>query len=275
MVRSAFRLGISLLMVGASPSFALTSSQLLKHSPLAQYPSIKSVVSETLTSDSKRVKVEMNVIHDPTTPNDKSLYLNTCRSGADFIDTYAKSGKIEIPQQLAELAVEVVTWNIGLEAAGYPSQLWMKSISDYESEALAHMSANADDHFARRAAFEKILATKLNDYRSGHPQYPPVTDQDVDCGGGNRGVDLEIRTDPRGAQVILVTFFYYKLCKYQGIDPDDPSNCDHWKEAIDGSPTNVAGEYHYQARWSGGAVRRGTIDDASKKDGQVVVLSKP
>ena len=58
------------------------------------------------------------------------------------------------------------------------------------------------------------------------------------------------------------------------INPEDPTDCDRWREPADGMLFWVAGDYYYRATWPGGAQRRGRLSFTAREEGKTFTLRK-
>jgi hypothetical protein len=115
------------------------------------------------------------------------------------------------------------------------------------------------------------LARQLNAYQRTHRILPPVIA--LGCGGGE--IEVRIVAEPPNGTVFFIPVFFHEICRLQQIDPDDQNRCNRWREAIAGTPSMVAGDYVYLARWPDGVIRRGKLSFDGVESGKTVTLQKP
>ncbi|HUF25089.1 MAG TPA: hypothetical protein VMN81_13240 [Vicinamibacterales bacterium] len=229
---------------------------------------MKTVITERLEQESQgRVGEHTWGDEGPT------VDLYSCLTGSDFVGESMSEGPLG---RQADIATEVAYWTAALDR--YPREAWASDVARYERDELASAAAGSQNvevegEDQERAAFLKRLASQVNAaVRQAQLRLPTVV---VEGGCGAAGeVPVRFSSDPRGAQVMLIPTFFYDVCKARRIDPDDPARCKRWREALEGTPVGVAGDYYYVARWADGIVRRGklTFDEESASS---VTLAKP
>lgn len=195
-----------------------------------------------------------------------------CVRGSEYTGTADR--RRDVTAAFADIALDIVIWRDGFRRVGYPAALWQSSLTDYEQQSVDRAIALAalPDEDPAGAAIVAALVRRLNAYRATHPSLPAII-HDGGCGAGEASVS--IATAPAGAQVLVIPTFFYELCKVQKQNPDDPSACPRWREALEGKLQSVAGDYLYQARWPDGKTRRGTLRFDIGDAGKTITLRKP
>jgi hypothetical protein len=238
---------------------AQTSSERISADPRSHYEVVKRILRtlfeqdlrETAAANEKRLaelkktsSKEWRQQQDFVRREQRKTDLYNCATGDLFMpEQWLKQDEIMVP--LANLALDFV--------------------------ALEHNIAR----FSRRKAkFLEQLARRLNQERKANSSLPRLV---VDGGCGAGEITVQIATDPPGAQVLFIPTFFYELCRAQKLQADDPwGNCsERWREAVDGTVSRVSGDYHYVARWSDGATRRGRLRMTDVEDGQTIKLLRP
>jgi len=97
------------------------------------------------------------------------------------------------------------------------------------------------------------MVKDLNTYGKSRKDLPRFV-HEGGCGGGE--VEVEIKTNPPGGTVSVISLFSYKLCQARGINPDDRERCSGWWEAVSVSE-DLIGEYQYHAEWPDGKKKKG------------------
>jgi len=212
----------------------------------------------------------------------QTVDLYHCRSGSEFVGDWGE--KNELVVRMADLAFDVWSWTNELQP--YPKSVWEPRLSAYESAEIDRLirDANSNDSAGDRSqALAHALAADLNDATREQRATLPKVIVEGGCGAGEFGV--RIVTEPKGAQVLFIPSFFYELCRAQNVDPEDTTRCKRWREAIDGTVTQVAGDYSYVARWADGVTRRGKLRFTDAEEGpfdptcqchrSLITLSKP
>jgi hypothetical protein len=252
-------LAVLIGLFAGSVAIAQTSSSLIKSAPRVQYLAAK----KAMQSVYNRYKRNRN----PDTDLFQCTLAGGYLGGLIFSDYWAEHDKLTVA--IADLAFKVVLWSETLQRLGYPASVWQESLSRYESEELRRLDSERD---SRDKAFLEKLVALLDAYRSDHPALPEVT-VGGECGADE--VEVSIVTQPNGGQVLFTPSFFYELCRAQDIDPEDTRQCNRWREAHDGKLEYVSGAYHYLARWSDGATRRGMISFSANDGGKIITIRKP
>jgi hypothetical protein len=65
---------------------------------------------------------------------------------------------------------------------------------------------------------------------------------------------------------------FYEYCIKQGIDPYDRVLCDRWRPVHSTISSEVAGEYHYVAKWPDGVEVKNEIDFENLGDDRWISL---
>jgi hypothetical protein len=184
------------------------------------------------------------------TPSDEEYSLADCDQARLYMPTqYSGADKLD---EGTELAFYIVSWRNGLRNAGFPDAVWRPDLIQYEDRELNTIAGTTgDDSDERRTEFRRYLARKLNNYRqTTATSLPKVVPDDEGCGAGE--ADYGIRTDPPGGRVWLIPVYFYRLCKAQGLDPDNSQSCDRWRQAPNGLVQPLSGDYYYYALWPDG-----------------------
>lgn len=194
--------------------------------------------------------------------------LYNCLDGSEFAGT----GSDKRTSAFADIAFDLVLLETQLPAIGYPASVWHADVRSYEETQVRSAGRiTVDQRQSARDAFYRSVQKDLLAYRRRHPRLPQIV---VGRGCGGAEVTVTIRTQPRGAQVLLIPSFFYELCRVQKLNPNNTNLCDHWREALDGT-VDLIGNYHYFARWHDGTVRRGTLLFDTQTDKQTIMLRKP
>jgi len=119
------------------------------------------------------------------------------------------------------------------------------------------------------------LANDLNLAMSQRYRPPPVRFVVVEgeCGAGE--TEWELTTQPTSAIISVINAFNFTLCEVRHIDPWSPASCHGWNEAVT-SVLELAGDYHYLARWPDGAVTRGhfSIEEVPKDNEHRLIIKR-
>lgn len=213
------------------------------------------------------------------------LDLVECTStGSEYLGADPDNAAPDGMSGIADIAYEVMRLESILGAAGYPQETWKPLVSRYESDSLKALAESKPREPASRAewseyvpgpedALHESLKQNLNAYRVRNaPSLPEIT-LEGGCGAGDIGI--HVATSPADGRSRFIPVFYYRLCRARGIDPDDASACDYWKEPADGVLFDVAGDYQYQVDWPDGSKRQGKFSFTNLEDGQTVTIRKP
>jgi hypothetical protein len=113
-----------------------------------------------------------------------------------------------------------------------------------------------EQYFARKV---EQLASDFNRYRlKSDKTLQRVVVGGTGCGAG--GINVTFVPNPQGAQVFIIPTLFYEYCIKQGIDPYDRVLCDRWRPVHSTISSEVAGEYHYVAKWPDGVEVKNEID---------------
>ena len=204
-----------------------------------------------------------------------SYYLDNCQLGSDFVGDQNRA-KLSRTGIYADVANEVTIWETDLRALGYPQYVWQPWVAHYEASAVALANRVSPSRFYdawnKSAPALEGLQTRLERYWRSHPRLKRTSGGAPGCGAGEES--FKLATQPRGGQVLIIPSFYYQLCAVQRINPDDASRCIHWREVIDGTVTEVSGDYYYRVHWRDGSVRKGKLN-LSSFQGDTLTLRKP
>ena len=203
------------------------------------------------------------------------LDLDTCQFGeAHFAGKGFGSTRLD---EYAEIANEALILEDNLRAFGYPARLWAPVIARYESAEVSIADRTSEGRFYEgttsvRNKMTGRLLKDLNAYRKRHRGLMPVKSEGG-CGGG--GFSVKVATQPSGGRIMVVPTFFYELCRVQGINPDDPTRCSHWREVVDGNVAQVSGDYRYSVRWHDGTIRRGKLSFDESLGDKPLIIRKP
>jgi hypothetical protein len=208
--------------------------------------------------------------------------LNTCMQGhndrylGDFWRQFADAKTINL---FSQLMFTVIQLDKDFQTSGYPENVWKPLITAFESDVLVEMigdmskpATTQQQYFIARS---KQLLSDFNRYRLDHEKaLPKVIDSGDECGAG--GINVTFVPRPKGAQILIIPTMFYEYCKKQDIDPFDRQRCNRWRPVSSTISSEVAGEYHYVARWPDGAEAKGEIDfETLKDDNAKVPIDKP
>jgi hypothetical protein len=234
-----------------------TSSQLVSADPRAQYLVIK--------------RTFKGLVPEPDDPEDGRVNLEDCKHGSEYLGGVENDPAIP----LADVAYNVVLIRKVLEKAGYPESVWRAPLLEFESGQLRlRLSGTyqySPDEERYRAAREKIVRA-VNEYREDVASDLPEVIDEGGCGAGEVGIN--VATEPAGGRVNLIPVFFYELCKAQQLNPDDPAQCDRWRESAEGLLTDVSGDYVYRASWPDGVGKSGRMSFTNLEEGQTVTFRK-
>lgn len=252
-----------------SPSTVLTPAPPPSPPPPTEYEAVKEVIGKRL----RPATADAYVGEWEDGDGQITIDLYSCWTGADFLGETAM--KESIGQQ-ADIAADVAYWSAALER--FPRELWAADVARYERNVLARIERGespdmGDDFEQPRNVFMSNLAMKIN---AAADTVDGSLPQVIVAGGCGAAGEMPVRfnTSPRGAQVMIIPTFFYDVCKIQRLNPDNPSVCKRWREALEGTPTLVAGDYYYVARWGDGVTRRGTIS-FTEESPESLMLQKP
>lgn len=268
-----------------------SSSERVIADPAAHYPILKKVVAEmardyaqqSQAADKKYLAELKQTNRKAWQQHQRELREERRRNATDLINCSTAAEFIpdewlterELTKPLASVANDF-TFLEGV-LAPFPRRIWEPLVRALEAKEVAGVIRDGDiddGYFTRREAFMRQLASRLNRERKSNRSLPRLF-VEGGCGAGEIGV--QIATEPAGAQVLFIPTFFYELCRAQNLQPDDPwgSCSERWREAVDGTITRVAGDYHYVARWSDGTTRRGRLRIGDDQDGQTITLARP
>jgi hypothetical protein len=206
----------------------------------------------------------------------------------NFPDTFgAKEGTLAA--SYAEIADVAISYRRALNELGYRSSVAAQTIADFERYEVRRADGMNPESFPQRGRdryssggfplWDNLYIAIQQDmsvYSRSHPALRGFVPEGG-CGGG--GIAMTIEAVPQPARIFIIPSFYYEVCKAQGVNPNDMSGCDHWREIIGQSIDDISGEYHYLVRWHDGITRRGVLnaDDFAKLSllGKPLKLSKP
>lgn len=235
-----------------------TSSSLLSADPRAQY----FVIKRTFAS----------FVADPDGPYVGQFDINSCYYGSEQLGVPEDDPVVP----LADLAYEVVYISKVMKKAGYPEPVWAGALFEFEGGQLARRTKGRYVHDPEdagyRAARQKIVRA-ANEYREETAGDLPEIIDEGGCGAG--GVGVVVVTRPAGGRVNFIPVFFHKLCRAQDLNPDDTAQCDRWREPVDGTLTDVSGDYFYRAVWPDGTEKRGQVSFTNVEEGQTVTFNKP
>ena len=275
-----------------SSAMAASSSEIVKSHTRATYSFIKSVVA-----DEQKKPESKNVLSGPNISRSDAEYeleanFDECGLVTESIlstsyHKYSDSNRLFI---LAILAMDVTSWARDFSKIGYPKAVWASRLQTFEEKQLHLIEGLSEQQLKNRLTDQPVHPASVNDayssleksYRedvakdivSGLNSYRSTTKAAIPkivmggpgCGAG--GLTVTISTEPKGGQINVIPVFFYKLCKSQpGVNVDDPSSCDRWREIPDGFSSQMAGDYFYNVRWPNGLHREGTLLFNSMGDG--------
>jgi hypothetical protein len=180
---------------------------------------------------------------------------------------------------LINLGVNIVYMRKTLIKLGYPKSVWQPLLLLLEKEQLTlrmremgkwQDSLPSEQHYD---AFVDKIARELNSYRQRKAPRLPKVVSDGGCGDG--GFGIKVMTEPANGQVMFITVFFYELCRAQNLDPNDPTQCDRWREAVAGAEFEVSGDYFYRASWPSGAERRGRLSFTNIERDMTITFREP
>lgn len=193
----------------------------------------------------------------------------SCATGETYIGAVDDADPV-LP--FANLALDVVRFEKLLPSSGYPRGVWGERVDAYEREQLQAQSTGAETPVNEDGYDPRLveLADTLTRYReTSAPTARPVM-VEGGCGAGNVGI--KIATEPAGGTVSLIPVFFHKLCQVRKLDPQDPIQCDRWRESVDGALFDAAGDYIYRSTWPDGTQRSGRVSLTNLSEGQTVTF---
>ncbi|MEA2894462.1 MAG: hypothetical protein QOJ84_77 [Bradyrhizobium sp.] len=225
-----------------------TSRQLVTNKPAETYSYFKRALGN-LNAGSAAANIRKE---------DNFVPLTSCNDSTDYVG-YDRDEN-SILQKTANLAYDVLYMQAVLRVAGYPQNLWMPDLVEYERSNLAAIDQYDDGAGTEGTPAKKRLAKKLNDYKkNSNGRYKDVIPQGEGCGAGE--VRVTIRTTPSAQRVEYINVVKYNLCGIQGLDPKGP-NCNLWldysADASDGA--QMSGKYKIRATWSDGTTAFRDLD---------------
>ncbi len=251
------------LTVAATVAFAEDAEAPPRIGP--PYAAIKTVMQKIYDSGDRGV---------PSASRKGEYDLYHCRRGAEYLGKSTDDDDTTI--SYANIAFDIIVWANNLKKLSYPASLWQGPIAGYEAGETKLVAESPLDSWTewteRRTAFVRALAVSLEAHRKTKPSLRKVISMGG-CGAGE--VNVTIATEPKGGQVLFIPTFFYELCKVQQLNPDDAAACSRWREAVDGTLSQVSGDYLYQVRWPDGATRKGKLSFNKLEQGQTVTLRKP
>jgi hypothetical protein len=263
-MRALWRAAIAatLLVAAAAPAHAEDAEPMRQGPP---YAAIKTVMQKLYDGGDRDIRALYG-------KGDYDLY--HCRTGGEYLGMGVTDD--DTTGSYANLAFDTVVWSNNLKKMTYPAAVWQPPLTAYEAEELKLIAETPleamNDWGERRTKFLKSLAEKLAAYRAGKPKLRKIV---VEGGCGAGEVNVTIATEPKGGQVLFIPTFFHELCKVQKVDPDDAAACTRWREAVDGTLSQVSGDYLYQVKWPDGATRKGKLSFNKLEEGQTVTLRKP
>jgi len=233
------------------------SNSFAEETPRSQYEMVREALTSLFTPGfDKR--------YGPGKGSDGLLYydLEDCNSGMAYIPDYAGP----LINAYAAMGYRANVLRRYLPRLGYPESLWEPYVAKFEKDGLALiLKTNGRDYPTIEFHAEDDMGGMIYDalgpefdrYRAEHPGVGVVTGH-YSCGEGME--DLAVRTEPPGGRVLIIPTFFHDLCRVQGLDPDNASQCDRWREPIDGKLSYIAGTYFYRVTWPDGTTRKGRIE---------------
>jgi hypothetical protein len=185
---------------------------------------------------------------------------------------------------LIDLAGAVQEYNSWIEAfgrAGYPKAAFLNFLSSFERNQLARIQGGR--RFEGSKEFSRKLAQMFDDFETKNPNLRlPKADWSYFCGDAGMTYRVYFRAAPPNGNVMIISAFFFDLCKMRGDPPLDRSKCNFWRSTIPSKGDSVAaGQYYVYARWSDGIARGPELIDFSETDfsqmgeGPVVKLDHP
>jgi len=258
--------------ISLHPGGGPATNSFAKAKPLHQYELVRTAMHTFFTPEfDEQYGVNTNL------SGESSYDLNDCNNGK----IYVPDSESTLLLAFADLGYRVSVWRRYFPRLGYPEDVWSPVVNNFEEKALDailrtngrislwHLFPFHDDSSlgGMRPAINPIFER----YRQSHPEVGVIVTHDS-C--GDNVPSLAVHTDPPGGRTIFIPTFFHALCKAQGMDPDDPSVCDRWREPLDGKLTYVAGDYFYRVEWSDGKVQSGRLQYFDYFDDKQVTFRK-
>lgn len=182
-----------------------------------------------------------------------------------------------------DTALEIARIRRDLMTVGYPAAVFAEPLAVYERRLVEQATARSEKEVLMRLGIgpEEIYDPLAN------PDPPPLADEaepgaepdealaaaieanrrrlapklpavvaEGGCGDAPPAPVI-VRTEPPGANVMLISAFAFKVCTRKLANPWDRFAC-RWTEVETGKPTEIRGRSVYQIRWPDGTERRGT-----------------
>ena len=276
------------------------SSEMLLENRRQSYFVIKKIAQEDLNKTFQST-LAMELVHKDDREYRMKPDFNLCGENDSFTSSsFDKYSDSDLMFLLTTLAIDVARWQKGLQDAGYPESVFGPHLDNFEEHVISRIEKLSDseikiikkssDDALKKATEDKpdyygpfqesyreeaeLLASRLNDYRNRtKSKIPEVIVTENECGAG--GLIVTISTNPRGGIIWVIPMFFYKLCKAQNLNVNDPNSCDRWREIHDGFHAEISGDYRYKVRWHDGSIREGTLPFGNVEGEKKLVISKP
>jgi hypothetical protein len=233
------------------------------------------------------MKKTFHDLYDPETGIEKSAPLQSvtaqrtwsfaCQTGGMYVPY--SSSMTNIDYAYIELAYKVAVADKAMARLGYPYGYWGRTLSNYERANLFMIDrarTQRNVKFMLPMNSFGLLQTRLKEAGDAFQATVPGTNlvtiaREDGCGAGE--TEIKITTRPAGARVQLIPMFFFRLCKKEGLDANDPQRCLYWRDVPDSGAEMVSGGYAFVARWDKGPPRRGFLD-ATKIVGDEFVITR-
>lgn len=103
---------------------------------------------------------------------------------------------------------------------------------------------------------QKIFAVVADYEKSHRGQVTPI--DSLNEIGGTVPATLVLDWSPTRGILRVIPSFYYRLCQFRKVDPEDPGKCPNWAD-VSGDELEGAGNYNFNARWPDGRTRSGQV----------------
>ncbi len=300
MFKTAIGLALTLVLtLAATPALAKAASARAAAAAVAVpdqpwypkgYRDLRIAAAETVRIFPRDPQAVLNDFGDRVDQGYKTYDVIDCSLGYDLPNaTDDRQGWQEL------LALDVARMRGELRGLGYRPEIYDRPLLDHERASLAHFAVVkprpaqtvSDDASSPPAADAAItededayydsfwgldtLAKTMEARRKRLQPRKPRLVADGGCGGGE--AEFTVALSPPTGRLWLINAFAFKVCERKVRDPWDHVACG-WNDYASGDKTIASGRYMYEARWPGGAVRRGAKVLDETEDGAAIVIRR-
>jgi hypothetical protein len=228
-------------------------------------------VQSTVEQAAKEIKESANP--DEVFPT----FIRWCGEYTDLngIPSDASAAEIDLIN-LGGAVQEYTDWLEALARVGYPKDVWYAFLSNFERTQLTRIEAGR--RFEGSKDFSRKLVDLLRNFETKNPGLKlPKLDWSHYCGDAGLTYRVYFRPSPSNGDIMIISAFFFELCRQRGDPPLDRSRCNYWRSTVPskGDPV-AAGQYYIYARWSDGiAIEPKLVDFREVEEGRVVEIDHP